>query len=302
MTTGEFAMSQIVRYQKTGSKEAFLLARKTVGAILAVSREGENHMPGYLPKPFGGIARARFSHEMSTDQYTKAMAALDLFLPYATPKEREEILRFYKNAADFFIARNFRFPWRQKVIVDPNVHLHALALYIPLMNLAARYGDKKYLDHLRRFEEPIKLMVQAFEHPERLPEINRNSTDLNFNGISLFLDGFAVAVRNGNTDVRIPDLMRRCFERGGQNIDSAGFGRDFMQKVVENSSWSVRLIAGAPLLAQDSESLQRKQLALRVLNAYDHVDRMRTNLPGEPIDGIDGLGVSSWLLAYWRLK
>jgi hypothetical protein len=302
MATGEFAMSQIVRHEKTGSTEALVLARKAVGAILAVSRQGENYMPGFLPKPFGGVARARYSHEMSTDQYTKPLAALDLWLPYAAPKERDEILRFYKNAADFFIARNFRFPWRQKVIVDPNIHLHALALYIPLITLADRYGDKKYQNQLRRFEEPMKLLVLALEHPEQLPEINRNSTDLNFNGISLLLDGFAVAVRNGSTDVRLPDLMRRCFDRAGQNIGADGFGRDLMQKVGENSSWAVRVVAGAPLLARDSGSEQRGQLALRVLNAYDHVDRMRVVEPGEPVDGINGLSVSSWLLAYWRLK
>jgi hypothetical protein len=254
MATGEFAMSQIERYRRTESKDAFALARKSVRGILAVSLEGRNYMPGYLPKPFGGVARARYSHEMSTDQYTKPLAALDLWLPYAAPIERDEILRFYKNAADFFIARNFRFPWRQKVIVDPNIHLHALALYIPLITLADRYGDKKYQNQLRRFEEPMKLLVLALEHPEQLPEINRNSTDLNFNGISLLLDGFAVAVRNGSTDVLLPDLMRRCFDRAGQNIGDDGFGRDLMQKVGENSSWAVRVVAGAPLLSRDSGS------------------------------------------------
>ena len=101
MATGEFAMSQIVRYQKTESKEALLLARKAVRGILAVSREGENCMPGFLPKPHGGLARARYSHEMSPDQYTKAIAALDLWLPYAAPEERDEILRFYKNCTYF---------------------------------------------------------------------------------------------------------------------------------------------------------------------------------------------------------
>ena len=57
MATGEFAMSQIERYQRTGSKDAFALARKAMGGILAVSREGRNYMPGYLPKPWGGDSR-----------------------------------------------------------------------------------------------------------------------------------------------------------------------------------------------------------------------------------------------------
>jgi len=298
MATGEFAMSQIERYQRTGSKDAFALARKAVGGILAVSREGRNYMPGYLPKPFGGVARARYSHEMSTDQYTKAIAALDQWLPHASPEERSEILRFYLEAADFFIVRNFRFPWRQKVIVEPHIHLHTLGLYIPLMLLAARHGDKKHLDHLRKFEEPMKLLVQALEHPDQAP----SGFDMKFNGTSLLLDGFAVAVRNGSTDARLPDLMRRYFDRATQNIDAAGFGRDSATNNGKTSSWVLRLIAGAPLLDRDSESEQRRHLGWRVLGAHDHIDRMRINTTADAIDGIDAAGIASWLLAYWRFK
>ena len=297
MATGEFAMSQIERYQRTGSKDAFALARKAMGGILAVSREGRNYMPGYLPKPWGGVARARYSHEISTDQYTKAIAALDQWLPHASPEERSEILRFYLDAADFFIARNFRFPWRQKVIVEPHIHLHTLALYIPLMVLAARYGDKKYLDHLRKFEEPTKLLVEALEHPDQAPR----GFDMKLNGTSLLLDGLAVAVRNGSTDVRLPDLMRRYFDRATQNVDAAGFGQEIGQKDGQNSSWVLRVIAGAPLLDRDNKSEQRQHLVCRVLGAHDHIDRMRIKTGADPIDGIDALGIASWLLAYWRL-
>jgi hypothetical protein len=301
MATGEFAMSQIERHRRTGLDDAFALARKAVRGILAVSREGRHSMPGYLPKPFGGVARARYSHEMSTDQYTKAIAALDQWLPHASPEERSEIVRFYLDAADFFIARNFRFPWRQRVIVDPRIHLHTLALYIPLMVLAARYGDKKYLDHLRIFEDPMKLLAQALEHPDQLPLEVQRSTDLKFNGTSLILDGFAVAVRNGSTDARITDLMRRSFDRATQNIDAAGFGRESANDG-KNSSWVLRVIAGAPLLDRDSDSEQRRNVGWRVLGAHDHIDRMRINSTADPIDGIDAAGIASWLLAYWRLK
>jgi hypothetical protein len=43
-------------------------------------------------------------------------------------------------------------------------------------------------------------------------------------------------------------------------------------------------------------------MAWRVLGAHDHVDRMRINTAADPINGIDSLGIASWLLAYWRLK
>lgn len=297
MATGEFAMSQIERYRTTGSSEAFALARKAVGGIFAVSRAGRNYMPGYLPKPHGGVARAGYSHEMSTDQYTKALAAFDQWLPHATGEESREIMRFYLDAADFFIVRNFRFPWRQRLIVEPHIHLHTLPLYIPLMLVAARLGDKKYLDHLWRFEEPMKLLARALECPEQAPQ----GFDMKFNGTSLILDGFSIALRNGNTDKRLPKLMCNCFDHATQHIDDAGFGRESANDS-KHSSWVLRVIAGEPLLVRDSMSDHRRRLVSRVLVAHDHIDHMRTNLAGDPIDGIDGAGIASWLLAYWRLK
>jgi len=289
MATGEFAMSQIARYQHTGAPAALALARRSVRAILNVAIEGRHYMPGYLPKPHGGLASARYSHEMSTDQYTKAIAALDQWRPYAAAAERDEILRFLADASEFFVARRFRFPWRQKLIVEPHVHLHALALYLPLLQLAGTLVDRKYLQHLAQFEGPLETTRQR----------SRSARDAHrFNEISLFLDGFDVAIRAGNADRRLSEIMGELFARGVEKIDDVGLGSEGGQ----TTSWTVRMVAGATLLRGESRFDGPRAIAERVLAAYPNVDLMRVRSYSDAVDGIDGVGVASWLLTYWRLR
>ncbi len=289
MATGEFAMSQILRFQRTSAPAARQLAQRSIRAILNVAAEGRHYMPGYLPKPHGGLAAARYSHEMSTDQYTKTIAALEQWRPFAAPGERDEIVRFLADAADFFIARRFRFPWRQKLIVEPHVHLHALALYLPLLQLAGTLVDRKYLKHMAQFEGPLETTRQ------RSKSVHATHR---FNEISLFLDGFDVAIRAGHGDPRLPEVMRELFSRGADAIDEMGFGSEGGQK----TSWAVRLVAGVTLLRDERGLSERIALAERVMLAYDHVDHMRVRSYPDSVDGIDGVGIASWLLTYWRLR
>ncbi len=289
MATGEFAMSQILRFQKSRVPAALHFARRSVRAILNVAREGRHYMPGYLPKPHGGLAAARYSHEMSTDQYTKAIAALDLWRPFASPEEWREVERFFCDAAEFFIARGFRFPWRQKLIVEPQVHLHALALYLPLLQLVGTLVDPRYLQHLAQFERPLQTALER----SRIAKVGHR-----FNEISLFLEGFDVAIRNGHQDPRLPQVMQHMFARGAENIDKNGIGSEGGQK----TSWAVRLVAGTTLIRDAQELIQRKELAERVLLTYDHVNQMRVRAYSDSVDGIDGTGMASWLLTYWRLQ
>lgn len=289
MATGEFGMSEVMRYRCTGDAEALRLAGRSARALLAVAREGRHYMPGYLPKPHGGLSAARYSHEISTDQYTKAIAALEAWRQLAAPAERAEIERFYRDVCEFFIARRFRFPWRQKVIVEPQVHLHALALYVPLLQLAGTLSDPRYLRHLKQFDGPLDtaLARSRAAHPAH-----------GFNEISLFLDGFAVAIQAGNSDPRLPDLMRELFARGSEKIGANGSGSERAQE----TSWAVRFVAGATLVREPEGADVRRRTAEKVLRHFDHIDRMRVRGYGDSVDGVDGTGIASWLLAYWRLQ
>lgn len=289
MATGEFGMSQILRYWQTGSPDALALAHRVVRGVLAVAREGRYYMPGYLPKPHGGLAAARYSHEMSTDQYTKAIAVLYHWLPLAAAEERKEIVSFVADAADFFIARRFRFPWRQKLIVEPHVHLHTLALYVPLLQLAGTLINPTYFDQIAQFDGPLEAAVQRSRGAHRTHR---------YNEISLYLDGFDVALRSGNSDPRLTEIMRNLFDRGAESIDANGVGLEERQE----SSWVVRFVAGATLVRDSEGAAERGRLAGRVLERYDRIDRMRVRGYGDAVDGVDGVGIASWLLTYWRSR
>ena len=239
-------------------------------------------MPGYLPKPFGGMAGARYSHETSTDQYTKAIAALYHWLPLASPAEEREIGRFFADAADYFLARRFGFPWRQKVIAKPETHYHLVALYIPLLQLAAKFGGGAYMSAIDALEKPLEGALRPTYRPS-------------FNEISLFLDGFGLAIRTGVEDRRLPALMRALWERGAANIDQEGRGWEDGRE----TAWATRFAAGARLVPGRDDAPQRDALAFRVLGQYRQAVQMTRPPMRRPIEGA---GIASWLLSYWRLQ
>ena len=91
MSTSEFTMACITRHAVTDEACAREWAARGIDALLGVAREGRHYMPGYLPKPFGGMARPGHSHEISPDQYTKAVRALHAWRPTADAGQLEEI-------------------------------------------------------------------------------------------------------------------------------------------------------------------------------------------------------------------
>jgi hypothetical protein len=275
-----------------------------VRAILAVIEEGRHYMPGWLPKPFCGLAKARNSHEMSTDQYTKALVALDAWLPLATADERKTIERFFIDAADFFVARDWKFAYRHRTIVTADTHLHALGLYVPLAALAARAsGNAAYLKELSRFD---KAMTRATEAPELA----------NFNITSLMGEGYAAAIAAGLLDPRVPQTIQHVWRLGEARIDATGRAILASQSPLRQSSgnpeadakrpavtdWEApRLAAIAPLVPGGDEAVRRGRLALaaKILGAYDdpavmtHADLTKC---------IAEVGITSWLVGYWRLR
>lgn len=286
MATGEFTLSQIVRHRVTGEPAVREMAQRCVRAILAVIEQGRHYMPGYLPKPFGGLAKARDSHEMSIDQYTKAIAALHEWRPLAGADERAAIDRFFVDAADFFIARKFRHAYRHRTIVTADTHHHALGLFVPLVVLAADVSGKlEYRAHLKLFDQAI----------------NDCATDeklSNFNMTSLLIDGFDIAIREGCDDPRLPQLIESLWTRSIKNIDATGESFEG-ENPRRTTSEGTRVAACATVVEKLHPATRATTIAARVLHRYTEPKQMvHYRIPGAIFD----VSITSWLLAYWRLR
>lgn len=286
MATGEFGLSQVVRHRVSGSSEARSRARNAMRAILAVVREGAYYMPGYLPKPLGGLARARYSHELSPDQYTKAIVALAETRPLASRREVEQIERFFVDAADFFIARKFRHAYRHRTIVAPDTHLHALGLFFPLLQLAANVsGDRRYLAHLASLEPLLDAVASA-------------EVLANFNMACLLIEGLALAIQSGNADPRLPALIKILWERSAKNIDVNGDAYDDGLPERRTAS-GTRIAAVATVVRRFHPDTDSERVALTILRRLTEVRQMEEyRVRG----AISDTSVTSWLLAYWRLR
>ncbi|MBI4623229.1 MAG: hypothetical protein HY736_08425 [Verrucomicrobia bacterium] len=286
MATGEFAQSQMVRHRVTGEPAALELAERGVRAMLAVAGEGRHYMPGFLPKPFGGLARARYSHELSPDQYTKVVAALHAWRPQASAKERAAIDRFFVEAADFFIARKFRHAFRHRTIVTADTHHHSLGLFVSIVVLAANVSGKAgYRAHLKEFSRAL----------------DDSATDeklANFNMTSLLIDGFDVAIKEGCDDPRLPELIKSLWIRAIKNIDPDGtsYEGENRRNVTPEGT---RAAACATMVEKLHPATQATALAAKVLHRYTQIQQMvHYRIPG----AIFEVSVTSWLLAYWRLR
>jgi hypothetical protein len=286
MATGEFAVSQIVRFRVTKDAAARELAHRAVRAILAVIAEGRYYMPGWLPKPFGGLRNARNSHEMSTDQYTKAIVALHAWRPLASKHEQTVIDRFFVDAADFFVARKFRHAYRHRTIVTADTHHHALGLFVPLVVLAAKTsGDASYRKHLASFSAAMDASLQD----EGLA---------NFNMTSLMVEGYHVAMQAGLDDPRLPQTIKALWRCGAKRVDANGDAYEG-SKPPQKDSQGTRLAAIATIVEALNPATRATELAPKILARQTDPQKMtHTRLP----ESIAEVAITSWLVAYWRLR
>ncbi|NUQ64984.1 MAG: hypothetical protein HUU20_21175 [Pirellulales bacterium] len=286
MATGEFALSQIVRHRVTKDDSARDLAQRAVRGILRVIEQGRHYMPGWLPKPFGGLGNARNSHEMSTDQYTKAIVALHAWRPLAGRNEQAAIDRFFVDAADFFVARKFRFAYRHRTIVTADTHLHALGLYVPLVVLAAKTsGDPGYLKHLAGFSAAMDAAIG-------------DDSLANFNMTSLIAEGYHLAMQAGHDDPRLAQTIQALWQRGTKRVDAAGEGYADGNPPIKDSQ-GTRLAAIATIVESLDPTSRATALAPKILGRQTDIRKMvHVRLP----ESIAEVSITSWLVAYWRLR
>jgi len=300
MSTSEYTMSCMEQHAATGDPGAYDRASRGIRALLSVAREGRHYMPGYLPKPFGGVAGARNSHEISPDQYTKAIRALAQWRDHFGSDDVEQINKLFVDIADFFVARRFRHAYRHRTIVTAQTHHHALGLFVPICVLAAKAsGKQRYRDELTQFDGPID-------------ELGGNHVLANFNMASLLTEGFDLALSEGHDDPRLKQAILMLWERAVRNVDEHGHGWESHGEVRLRTSQVTRLASMALIVERHHPGVEATELVMRILRQHpDPVIDMRHFRPeDEPrlhptrrvlAHSICDTSVSSWLLAYWRL-
>jgi len=299
MSTSEWATSQLMRHNATGEVAALDAARHGIHAILKVAEQGRHYMPGYLPKPFGGIPRCRDSHEISPDQYTKAIMALYTWRSVADKHEAEEIDRFFVEAADFFVARQFRHAYRHRTIVTADSYRHSLGLFVPICVLATNItGKAMYREQLPLFDRAID---DSFE----------DTSLAGFNQAALLVEGFELALLEGHEDSRLKPLIESFWTRSAANVDEQGKGYAGPE-ADQYTSQSTRLASLATTVERHHPQLRPRELAKRILSAHNDVQQMRHCTPEDAATlpnshqwlghSICDTSISSWLLAYWRMQ
>jgi len=300
MASAEFALSMIAKHESTGDPLPLVAAARQVAAIQGVFREGEKFELGYLPKPHGGMAKASLSHEISHDQYIKSILALRAFQSYAPASQKKAIDRQIVSAADYFIVRNFQYPRRECMVVTPETRAHTLALYIPLLVLAGKItGNASYTERLPRFDALLSALASGSWVGD-LDHLNANSS-------SLLVEGFHLAIEEGHQDPRLTTIIGNLWERHMALIGEDGLSPEDSGQSYR-SARVLRVAAFASIVDTYFPGVDASKAAIKMLHALNDPRRMLCCLDsGVPTmdpflhKAVCELGLTSWLLAYWRL-
>jgi hypothetical protein len=170
--------------------------------------------------------------------------------------------------------------------VTAETHQHALGLFVPLVVLAAQVsGDAAYREHLATFHSAMDAALQ-------------NEVLANFNMTSLIVEGYQVALQAGHQDPMLARTIIRLWQRGAQRIDESGAAYDAYDST-RREPQSTRLAAAATIVEALDPATRASELALRILGRErDPPTMTHTRLP----ETIDEVAITSWLVAYWRLR
>ncbi len=296
MGTGEYASSQVARYQATGDPEALTAAGRQIHAIIQVFQQGARFEKGFLPKPFGGVRGCACAHELSHDQQIKALVALCDYRPYAPPALRRQINEYIVALADYHHARNFMHPRRENFIVTPENRPHYIAILLPVLTLAHEItGKPGYLKALPRFDA----LVDDFAGGRFPP---------GFNQAALVIEGMHLALRAGRRDPRYIRAIGELWRANLDWIDRDGLG--FLNAERTRKSSEVLRLAGlAPVVHGYFPGWHPCRVGLFLLNKNKHPRKMLyvnwearpQNYHGPLAASLCELAMASWLLGYWRM-
>ncbi len=298
MATGEYALSQVLRYEVTGDGRALAAAAHPVYALLRVLHQGELFEKGYLPKPFGGVRKCCYSHEISPDQYIKACVALRAYQKYAPPAVSRVIDDYLVAIADYHLARGFIHPRRESFVVTPENRPHSISILVPILVIAGKItGDPKYVQALSRFDAI-------------LDDYAAGKAQVHFNLCSLMVEGFHLAMQEGLEDDRLRRSIGKLWEMHLDLIQDDGLGRLGPESTVKSAE-VVRMPSMAPIVEQYFPEMEALKVGVFVLSRVNEPARMLyvNDWGGEPqryhgplADSICELAVASWLVGYWRTR
>jgi hypothetical protein len=297
MGTGEYAASQVARYEATGEGEALASAGHQIGAIMQVFEQGALFEKGFLPKPFGGIRRCAYSHELSPDQHIKALVAMRAYQPYAPPSLKRRMDEYIVALADYHMARGFNHPRRESFVVTPENRPHVISILVPVLMCAYNItGQARYRDALSRFDAILDRYAGG-------------TFDVLFNLTAITMEGLHLAIREGLQDKRLKTIIRLLWERQVPEVVSSGLGYVDHERI-RLSSESLRMAGLAPIVDRYFPDLQACRLGLFLLQKLRDPRRMlyvnKTTQPrdyhGPLSESICELAVGSWLLGYWRMR
>ncbi|OGV65156.1 MAG: hypothetical protein A3K19_26810 [Lentisphaerae bacterium RIFOXYB12_FULL_65_16] len=297
MGTGEYAASQVARFETTGDGEALGTAAHQVSAMMQVFYQGELFEKGFLPKPFGGIRKCAYSHELSPDQHIKTLVALRAYQRHAPPSQKRRIDEYIVALADYHQARGFIHPRRESFVVTPENRPHHICILVPVLMCAYNItGDAKYKDALSRFNAIMD-------------DYAAGKFEAHFNLAALMIEGYHLAICEGLDDERLRIAIRKLWEAHVEFVLDDGLGYVDKERT-KKSSESLRLAGLAPLVDQYFPDLNACQLGLFLLQKNTDPQRMLyINETAKPMDyhgplaeSICELAVASWLLGYWRLR
>jgi hypothetical protein len=299
MATAEYTLSEILRYEIDGKVETLTSATHCIETLLRVFDEGDKYEKGYLPKPFGGMAKAAYSHEISIDQYIKTIYALNKFRPHAKLETKKLIESRIIDTADYFLSRDFKHPRRESMIVTVENRPHCLALYVPMLQLAANISaNKDYLHSIQseRFDEAFAGLKDMEPPP--------------FNIASLLIEGFRLAQSEGCNDPRLEQIIQSQWKMTCNLFNEDGLSLLYADRPLL-SSRGIRLPAYAPLVYETfPDGLEQAISILEKLNQPEQMLHVNKGLAEDTFfkdreyltKSICGISVTSWLVAFERLK
>ena len=297
MATGEYALANLIRHDVTAAPDSIGAASLALFAILRVIYEGELYEKGFLPKPHGGMRRAGYSHEISVDQYIKAIVAMEAYRPFASPALNRLMDEKLVDMADYHMNRNFIHPRRESFVVTPENRTHGIAFFIPICWLAYRItGEAKYRDALPRFDGVLDELLAD----EELPMVA--------NIIGLFMEGFHLALQAGYEDDRLAQILGRFWDAREAMTRERGLRHNIPEQDFP-STRVTRISSFAPIVQQYFPEKQPLELGLEILEdirdpaTMVHVgDRSKAHpLHQYDADTIHAVNIASWLVAYWRM-